>query len=238
VLAIAGDVDTGKLLDAATSSFGDWRGAGEPPVVPAPPVRQRERRVSVVGLPSRQIHVSVGNLSLSRADPLYYAATVLDAILGDSAGFGSRLASRLREELGLAYVVESDATGTAGLEPGVFWAYAATSPANLEPLLRELMSELRATRSEPPSDDELESAAAYLIGRDRIEHETTDAIAGRLVHIERHGLGIDYDARYPDLISAVTRDDVLDAARLVIDAERYSLAMVGPLDPDRASTLP
>lgn len=237
VLSVVGDADTEELLDLAASSFGDWDVYAEPPASPPAPVRQRDRRTSVVGMPSRQVHTSLGNLSLSRSDPLYYAATVLDAVLGDSAGFGSRLASRLREELGLAYVVESDATGTAGLEPGVFWAYAATSPANLEPLLEGLMKELRSIRSEPPSAEELESAAAYLIGRDRIEHETTDAVAGRLVHIERHGLGLDYDARYPEMISAVTRDDVLDAARLVIDTDLYSLAMVGPLDADSAPTL-
>jgi zinc protease len=237
VLSIVGDADGSRLLDMAEGIFGDWSARTGPAAAPAPPARQRERRSSVLTMATSQVHASVGNLSLSRSDPLYYATKVMDAILGDSAGFGSRLATRLREERGLAYVIESDASGSAGLEPGVFWAYTAASPANLEPLMVGLMEELRLIRREPPGEDELESALAYLMGRDLIEHETTDAVAGRLVHIERHGLGLDYEDRYPAIVSSVTRDDIVEAARAVIDTDLCSIAMVGPVESDRAEAL-
>jgi zinc protease len=237
VLSVVGDVDVEGLLGEIGGVFGDWKASADPAVAPPPPERQLERRTSVLAMRTSQVHASVGNLSLSRSDPLYYAATVLDAILGDSAGFGSRLATRLREERGLAYVVESDASGSAGLEPGVFWAYTATSPANLEALMAGLLAELRLVRSEPPGEYELESALAYLKGRHLVEHETTDAVAGRLVHIERHGLGLDYEERYPGIVSSVTREDVVEAARTVIDTDVCSMAMVGPVDPNVAAAL-
>ncbi|MBN2565183.1 MAG: insulinase family protein [Candidatus Eisenbacteria bacterium] len=237
VLAVVGDMETPELLGLAERSFTDWRAEAGPAESPPLPVRQTERRTSIREMSSSQIHMSMGNLSVSRSDPLYYATTVLDAVLGDSAGFGSRLATRLREERGLAYVVESDAAGSAGLEPGVFWAYTATSPANLEPLIDGLMEQLRLIRSEPPTDEEFQCAIAYLKGRDLLEHETTDAVAGRLVHIERHGLGFGFDDRYPAIISEVTREDVLEAARRVIDTDLYSLAMVGPVDATRVAAL-
>ena len=238
VLAIVGDLDTDELLDCAADSFGAWQGGGPlsaPP--PPPPTRQRERRVEAFAMDTKQIHISIGNLGIARSDPLFYATSVMDVILGDSAGFGSRLATKLREEQGLAYVIESDAADSAGLEPGVFWAYTATSPEHFERLVRGVMSELRLMREEPPSADELESAIGYLTGRDLLDRETSEAVAGRLVHAERHALGLDSDARYPSIIASVSRDDVLAAARRVIDPENCTFVTVGPVTPEDGSLL-
>jgi predicted Zn-dependent peptidase len=99
------------------------------------------------------------------------------------------------------------------------------------------MDELRLVRTEPPSEDELESAACYLIGRDLLDRETSDAVAGRLVHAERHALGDDFDERYPSIIRSVTRGGVLDAARRVIDIQNCSFVTVGPVTPSDGSLL-
>lgn len=237
ILAVAGEADAGALLDAVAESFGAWQGDGLPVAPPPPPTRQLGRRVESVSMDTKQVHVSIGNLAIARSDALFYAASVMDVILGDSAGFGSRLATNLREEKGLAYVIESDASGSAGLEPGVFWAYTATSPRHLDQLVRGIMEELRLVRTEPPSEDELESAVGYLVGRDLLDRETSDAVAGRLVHAERHELGDDFDERYPSIIKSVTREGVLEAARRVIDPDNCSFVTVGPVTPSDDSLL-
>jgi zinc protease len=229
VLAVAGDAAAGSLLETAAACFDGWQGGGRDFDGPSAPTRRAGRRVESVEMEASQVHVSFGGFGIARSDPVFYAASVMDVILGDSAGFGSRLSTKLREERGLAYVIESDATGSAGIDPGVFWAYTATSPGHFEPLVRGLMAELELIASEPPSEDELRSAVGYLIGRDLLDRETSDALAGRLVHAERHALGDDYDARYPSIIESVTRDDVLEAARRVIDLENCSLVTVGPV---------
>jgi len=236
VLSIAGDLPRAELVEAASESLGGWTApAAAQPREPEPPSPAEGRRVSFTRMDSRQVHVIVGNVALARSDPLYYAAAVMDVILGDSAGFGSRLATRLREREGLAYVIESDASGTAGVEPGVFWAYSATSPGQFERLLEGLMQELLLMRAEPPSDDELAAAVGYLTGRDVLDRETSDAVAGRLVHAERHGLGLDFDERFPEHVESVTREAVLEAARRFIDPDTMTLAVVGPLDAEGVS---
>jgi len=237
VLTVVGDLDAGELLDRAAEYFGAWQVGGLPADPPPPPSRQRGRRLKFVAMDSQQVHVSIGNLSVARSDPFFYATSVMDVILGDSAGFGSRLATKLREEQGLAYVIESDASSSAGLEPGVFWAYSATSPGHFEQLVRGVMGELRLVREEPPSAEELESAIGYLTGRDLLDRETSEAVAGRLVHAERHALGLDFDARYPSIIASVSREDVLEAARRVIDPENCSFVTVGPVTPRDGSLL-
>jgi len=237
IVAVAGDLDASELADIAAASFYGWRAGGPEAEVPPPPARQRGRRDASVWMDTKQVHVSIGNLAITRSDPSFYAASVMDVILGDSAGFGSRLATKLREEKGLAYVIESDASASAGMEPGVSWAYSATSPGHFEQLVRGVMDELRLVRTEPPSEEELEYAIGYLVGRDLLDRETSEAVAGRLVHAVRHGLGDDFDERYPSIIRSVTRDDVLYAARRVIDPENCSFVTVGPVAPDSTSLL-
>ena len=83
-------------------------------------------------------------------------------------------------------------------------------------------------RAEPPSEEELGFAKGYLIGRDLLDRETSEAVAGRLVHAERHGLGDDFDEHYPSIIQSVKRDDVLNAARRAIDPENCTFVTVGP----------
>jgi zinc protease len=172
--------------------------------------------------------VAIGSAGITRSDPAYYAVVLMDAILGDGAGFASRLASRLREDAGLAYVVESDASSTPGLDPGVFWVYTATSPSRVGGALDALHDELGRMRREPPTDEELSTAKAYVRGRDLVGFETNEALAARLVCIERYELGDDYGDRYPALVDAVSRDDVLEAARRVIDLERSATVLAGP----------
>lgn len=227
VLAVSGDLQPGSVVEAVARAFGDWPSGKAPGAVPAPPpAMQGERRF--VRVDRNQTHVMVGGPGVTRTEAAYHPATVLDAILGDSAGFSCRLGRRLREADGLAYVVESDLVGTAGTEPGVVSVYTATSPVNARRALDAVIEELDRLHAEPPDHREVESAASYLLGRRRLGAETNEVSAGRLVRAERFGLGLDYDDRYPDIIGAVTAEDVAAVARRLLDPSHRSVAVAGP----------
>jgi zinc protease len=228
VLAVSGDVDAGEVVEAAEAAFGDWRGAPPDAGRFELPSRATEIRSRFVKMEREQSHVFLGGPGITRSDRHYYAARVMDVILGDSAGFGSRLASRLREDEGLAYVVESDTCGSAGRDPGMFWAYVATSPEHVGRAIEGIVDEMRRIRSEPPSAIEMSSAIAYLTGRHTLERETIESRAHTLVRMERYDLGLDYDERYASIVAAVTAENVLAAARRVIDPDAYSMVVVGP----------
>jgi zinc protease len=227
VLAIAGRFDRKAVLDAANGIAG--RGAAEPdgrvpdPPVPAPSTELVQRE-------GEQVHIALGCPGIRRTDPLYLPASVLDVIFGDSAGFSSRLATRLREGDGLAYMVEGDIVGTSGVDPGLVWIYTATAPDRASAALDAIVSEIRSAVSDAPSADELESAVAFLKGRRVLGRETAEARAASLIRMERYALGFDYDERYPDLLDAVTAEDVLSAARRFLNAAACSIVAVGPLD--------
>ena len=60
--------------------------------------------------------------------------------------------------------------------------------------------------------------------------ETNAAIATFLQTAEFFGLGIDYDVRLPDLLRAVTLDEVNAVARRVIDPARATIVIAGPYE--------
>ena len=60
--------------------------------------------------------------------------------------------------------------------------------------------------------------------------ETNAGIASFLQTDEFFGLGLDYDVRVPGLLRAVTRDEVLDAARRTLDPAKAAVVVAGPYD--------
>ncbi|MBD3367816.1 MAG: hypothetical protein GF405_06540 [Candidatus Eisenbacteria bacterium] len=227
LLAVAGRFDR----DAVFAAAGDLErrtAPSEDPPVPAPPPVPPESRL--IRRESEQVHLAVGARGIRRTDPLYLPACVLDVIFGDSAGFASRLAARLREGDGLAYMVEGDLVGSAGVDPGLVSVYTATAPDRVRAALEAVGGELRRAVGVPPSDEELDAARAFLKGRRILERETTEARAASLIRIERYRLGFDYDERYPGLLDDVTGDSVLEAAHRLLDPSGCSVVVVGPLD--------
>ena len=72
------------------------------------------------------------------------------------------------------------------------------------------------TRAERVPADELERAKNHIIGKFLIDHQTNARRGHYLGYFETMGLGAAMDDRYPALISAVTSDQVLEAARKFI----------------------
>jgi zinc protease len=75
---------------------------------------------------------------------------------------------------------------------------------------------------------ELVESQANLIGRLPLQLESNEGVAGALTHTERYNLGLDYYQRYPVLVAAVTREQILQAAQRFLDPERLAIAVAGP----------
>jgi len=230
-LAIVGDIDPESAGGLAAARADDWHPGGRPLDDPLPPRRRKVASARLVRMACRQTHLCVGHLGIPLLDSRYEAFQVLDAILGDCAGFGARLAKRLRESEGLAYVVESDTTDTAGLDPGLFRAYTATSPESVGAALGGIREEFARVVDEAPSPKEVEAAVAYLVGRRLVENETIEGRAARLLQVERYGLGLDSDDSYASRLASIRPQDVHAAAESLIDLEGMSVVAVGPALP-------
>ena len=231
VLAIAGDIDTRQTIQRVESALGGWQRAGSfsPPDVPRPgleaqPVEQYETA------PKEQVNVFIGHVGIERKNPDYHALLVMDTILGSSPGFTSRIPRVLRDQQGLAYSTFANITSSAGVDPGRFVAYIGTAPANLDRARAGLRGEIARIVEEPVSGEELEIAKSYLTGSFVLRFQKNAQVSEFLLDAEIYGLGFDYLEKYPDLIRAVTIEDVTRVTRKHIHPERLTTVVVGPVD--------
>jgi zinc protease len=105
ILAIVGDVDVDDATRLVQDSFGRWESAGDParPELPPVPAPSEPRTVRVPVPNKTQADIALGFPGLSRRDPGYYRADLMNYVLG--RGFTSRMNMHIREDLGLAYYV-------------------------------------------------------------------------------------------------------------------------------------
>jgi zinc protease len=225
-LVLVGDIDTGRAIDAAAHVFGEW--TGPPPAASnlreAPPAVGR--RVRVIPMMNKaQADIAYGFTSLRRSDPEYYAHWLMNNIVGQYA-IGGRLGDRIRERDGMAYYALSALD--ANVIPGPLTIRAGVSPENVDRAIAAIDEELQQFAQDGPTGKEMAESRQYLIGSMPRTLETNLGIANYLQTAEYFGLGLDYDLRVPGLLSAVTRDAIIAAARGTLVPSRATIVIAGP----------
>ena len=223
LIGVVGDITADALKTLLDKTFGDL-----PPraVIPAVPdvTASPEKSLLLAKLPIPQSVVAFGQPGIKRNDPDWYAAYVVNHVLG-GGGFTSRLTEEVREKRGLAYSVYS------GLEPlqhsGLILGSVATQNSRVAQSIDIIRAEWRRMRDEGPTAQELDDAKTYLTGSFPLSLDSTGHIAALLVAIQRDQLGIDYLERRKALIEAVTLDDAKRVARKLLDPDKLAFVVVG-----------
>jgi zinc protease len=227
-VVIVGDVEVDRARDLAARTFGSWRKpppASIPLVPPAPETRRR--RLVIPMMNKAQTDIAYGFTTIRRADPAYEALRLMNNVLGQYA-LGGRLGDSIRERQGMAYYVSSAAD--PNVIEGPLLIRAGVGPANVDRAVASIDEELTRLVDDGVSARELDDSRRYLIGSLPRALETNTSIAMFLQNAEFFGLGPDYDVRMPELLRAVTLDDVNEVARRVIHPARAALVIAGPYD--------
>ena len=223
IVAVVGDVTRDEVRRELLARLGAWVALTAPrlviPPTPAsPPVESR-----VIHRDLTQATVSLARPGLRQDHPDYFSLMVANYVLG--GGSASRLYTKLREERGLAYSVYS------ALGPG---RYGASYFVGLQTRLDAVDEAVRLSREEMArmgrehvSPRELDLAKAYLIGSYPLRTDTSGKMAGLLVAVEEHQLGLDWPDRFKAGISRVTLADVKRVAAIYMDPATFSTVTVG-----------
>jgi zinc protease len=126
----------------------------------------------------------------------------------------------------MAYYVSSAAD--PNVVEGPLLIRAGVGPANVDRAVASIDEELTRLVEDGIAAKELDDSRRYLIGSMPRALETNAAIATFLQTAEFFGLGTDYDLRRPELLRAVTLDEVNAVARRVINPARAALVIAGP----------
>ncbi len=225
IVCVVGAIDSSEARDRVEAAFGDWQ-AERLPRAPLPPVAKIEGRVRkhIPMQGKSQTNLMWGFPGPSRLEPDWSHCTIMNSILGQFGMYG-RLGESVRKEEGLVYYIGSSFQGGPG--PGAWSVFAGTSPQNVDRVVDISLKEVRRIQQRKVTDEELSDNQSYYVGVLPLQMETNEGIAGQIVNMVRYNLGFDYLLRYPDMIRAITVDDIRAAAKKWLDTENFILTSAG-----------
>lgn len=227
VISVVGAIKNEEAVGAVETALGDWAANSSASQVDVPDADAPEKLLRRhEAMPDKtQSDIVLGAPGPRRSHPEYLAASLGNNVLG-RFGLMGRLGDSIREQAGLAYYAYSSVGG--GVGPAPWRVMAGVNPENVDKAIDLSRQELRRFTEEPVTEEELFDVQSNYIGRLPLQLESNEGVAGSLVHIERHDLGLDYYRRYPGLIEKVTREQILKIAAEFLHPDRLAVAVAGP----------
>jgi predicted Zn-dependent peptidase len=223
VVAAAGRVRHQELVDLVAGGFQEFSngapGRARLPISTHPGVYALSRDLE-------QVNLCLGAPGLAAGDPRRYAATMLQLILGGN--MSSRLFQVIREQLGLAYSIQSYVQFFS--DAGLMGISAGVSPQNLSAIMDAIRRELRQLCEAEVSEAELTAARENLKASIMLTCEDCDHLMLRLAKNE-----LNFSRYIPleDIIAGmlkVTAGEILELARDLLRPEAWGVALLGPVE--------
>ncbi|MFM1823682.1 MAG: hypothetical protein RI967_1948 [Planctomycetota bacterium] len=224
IVAVSGDFEPDAMLAKLETAFASWP-AGERMVDPPVPVATPKPGVFHVEKEIPQGKVYIGRRGIRRDDPDFFAALVMNEILG-GGGFTSRIMKTVRSDEGLAYSAGSALDAGVWYE-GEFRAGFQSKSPTVALAITLIDREFERMRSEAVSEEELEVAKRSFIETFPRAFESKEAMLGIFVSDEWTGRDPSYWATYRDKVAAVTAADVQRVAKRLLDPQSMSIFVVG-----------
>jgi zinc protease len=227
ILGLTGDFDKSAMLVLLREIFGDWK-AGEVPVLTIADVPQRPTAKPVVRFVNKdtsQTHLRMGHLAIKENDPDYVALAIANDILGGSS-FRSHLFNDVRTKRGLAYSVGSRLN--SGMhDQGVWLMRAETKLPSTQEVITRFLTNMAWMRTELVADSELAEAKEAYVNSFVFSFASPSAIVGRLIELEYDGLPKDFLQQLRARVIALTKEEILAAAKKHFNPERLTILAVG-----------
>jgi predicted Zn-dependent peptidase len=229
VVAAAGRVRHQELVDLVAAGFQEFTDG-----TPGRPRQAVSTHPGVYSLARdlEQVNLCLGAPGVAAGDPRRYAATMLQLILGGN--MSSRLFQVIREQLGLAYAIQSyvqffSDAGLVGISAGV-------SPRNLSAVMTAIRQELKKFTEEKVWEAELTAAQEHLRGSIMLSAEDCEHRMLRLAKNELHfGRYLPLEEIIGGMLQ-VTAAEILELARELLRPAEWGVALLGPVaDPDTYS---
>ena len=227
IVSVSGDFEVKDMLAKLEKAFAAWP-SGERMADPPAPVAKLVPGVYHVEKEIPQGKVYIGARSITRDDPDYFAALVMNEILG-GGGFTSRIMKTVRSDEGLAYSAGSGLD--AGVwYPGEFRAGFQSKSATVALAIKLIQNEFNRMRTTEVSAEELEVAKQSFIETFPRSFESKPSMLGIFVADEWTGRDPAYWQTYRDNVAKVTAADVKRVANRLLDFDKMAVFVVGDWD--------
>lgn len=228
-IALVGDFDPVQVKALLNQQFGKWQATGKPPVlkiasVPLPPTLTRLNKV----IPGKTEAVTyIGYNGISRKDPRFYAALVLNQILGGDT-LSSRLGTEVRDRQGLTYGIYS--AFAAGINPGPFLIQMQTAPLDTQKAIASTLALLKQLREQGVTEAEFNAAKRSITNSYPVDLANPSDVSSIILDNAVLGLSRSEIRDFPQKIQAVTMAQMQQAIEDLIKPGNLVIVTAGPGD--------
>lgn len=227
VLTLVGNFDPKTVRSLLETQLASWKDSGKPPAVKYPSVSLPSKvvRLNPV-LPGKTQSITLmGYKGIDRKDPRFYAALVLNQILGGDT-LSSRLGTEIRDRLGLTYGIYS--YFQAGRHAGPFLIQMQTAPEDATRAIASTRNLLQQIHKQGLTAAEVQAAKRSLISNYTVSLASPDELANRILLNEVYGLNEEELRQFPHKIQAVTLAKVNKAAKELLQPDNLVVVTAGP----------
>jgi len=225
-LSLVGDFDPEKTKVLLNQVFSKWTSVGKPPVLHLPNVGLPATltRLNAV-IPGKVEAVTyLGYNGISRRDPRFYAASVLNHILGGDT-LSSRLGTEVRDRQGLTYGIYS--AFAAGINPGPFLISMQTAPQDAAKAIASTLALLKQLREQGITEAELNTAKRSITNSYPVELANPSEVASIILSNAILGLSPKEIREFPEHIQAVSMAQVREVIDQLIKPENLVIVTAG-----------
>ncbi len=227
VLALVGNFDVNEVRSLIQAKLGDWQVKGKPATVKYPSVGMPKNVVNVnpvvPGKP--QAITYMGYTGINRQDRRFYAAMILNQILGGDT-LSSRLGAEVRDRQGLTYGIYSNFL--TGKNVGTFLIEMQTSPEDAHKAISSTRNLLKQVHQQGVTQQEVETAKRNLISNYNISLANPELLSQRMVMNEVYGLNQIELRSFISKIKQVNVSQVNQAARELLHPDKIVVVTAGP----------
>ncbi len=225
-IALVGDFNPAQVKTLLNKSFSKWQATGKPPVLNLPKVSAPETLTRVnKEIPGKAEAVTyIGYNGISRTDPRFYAALVLNQILGGDT-LSSRLGTEIRDRLGLTYGIYSGFA--AGINPGPFLIQMQTAPGDAQKAIASTIALLKQLKEQGVTEAELNTAKRSITNSYPVNLANPSDVSSIILNNAVFGLPRTEIRKFPERIQAVTMAQVKQAIKELIQPDNLVIVTAG-----------
>ena len=222
VIGISGDIEPNLAKKYVDYVFGDL--PSKKFINPISMLEDLNKGMEIIEMKTPQTTVVFGQKGLGRKDKEYFAARVINYVLG-GGGFQSRLYKEIREANGLVYSIYSYLMPYeyAGVIIGGF----QTRNQNVGKTIEKVKTEWNRIKNEGITKIELQNAKTYYKGSFSRNFTSTLSIASLLMIVQYYDLGEDYFNKRDLIIDNLKLNELNDLAKNLFDSENLFFMIVG-----------
>jgi zinc protease len=227
VLSLVGNFDPAQVRSLLESQLSSWQDSGQPPIANYPQVPLPKTRVELNPvLPGKTQSVTLlGYRGIDRQDPRYYAALVLNQIVGGDT-LSSRLGTEIRDRQGLTYGIYS--YFQAGLHPGPFLIQMQTGPEDAQKAIASTIVLLQQIQEKGVTPSEVAAAKRSIASEYPVGLADPSSLAQTILNNQVYGLGTSELRNFVSKIEAVTVEQVNQAAKELLRPDNLVVVTAGP----------